>query len=71
MDKLCINRFFNFLNTRNIINPYNQASVRSKAVIILFLNCCLLLLLLLLWDSVIVLCFVVCYFVSILVLQSS
>ena len=29
------------------------------------------LLLLLLWESVIVLCFVVCYFMSILVLQSS
>ena len=45
------------------------AAVRSKAVVLLLLNRCLLLLPFL--DSVIVLCFVLCYFVSILVLQSS
>ena len=43
--------------------------VRSKAVVLLLLTFCLLLLLL--WESVIVLCFVVLYFMSILVLQSS
>ena len=45
------------------------AVVRSKAVVLLLLTCCLLLLPL--WESVIVLCFVVRYFMSILVLQSS
>ena len=45
------------------------AAVRSKVVVLLLLTCFLLLLPL--WESVIVLCFVVCYFVSILVLQSS
>ena len=44
-------------------------TVRSKVVILLLLTCCLLLLPL--WDSVIVLCFVVRYFMSLLVLQSS
>ena len=45
------------------------AVVRSKAVIMLLLiRCCLLFPL---WDSVIVLCVAVRYFVSILVLQSS
>ena len=43
------------------------AAVHSKAVVLL-LTCCLLLLPL--WESVIVLCFVVSYFMSILVLQS-
>ena len=43
--------------------------VRSKAVVLLLLTFCLLLLPL--WESVIVLCFVVRYFMSILVLQSS
>ena len=43
--------------------------VRSKAVVLLLLIFCLLLLPL--WESVIVLCFVVRYFMSILVLQSS
>ena len=43
--------------------------VRSKAVVLLLLTFCLLLLPL--WESVIVLCFVVRYFISILVLQSS
>ena len=42
---------------------------RSKAVVLLLLTFCLLLLPL--WESVIVLCFVVRYFMSILVLQSS
>ena len=45
------------------------AAVRSKAVVLLLLTFCLLLLPL--WESVIVLCFVVRYFImSILVLQS-
>ena len=45
------------------------AAVRSGAVVLLLLTLCILLLQL--WESVIVLCFVVRYFVSILVLQSS
>ena len=45
------------------------AAVRSKAVVLLLLTFCLLLLPL--WESVIVLCFVVRYFMSILALQSS
>ena len=48
--------------------PVAWAAVRSKAVVLLLLTC---LLLLPLWESVIVLCFVVRYFMSILVLQSS
>ena len=43
------------------------AAICSKAVVLLLLTCCLLLLPL--WKSVIVLCFVVRYFMSILVLQ--
>ena len=46
---------------------YNE--VCSKAVVLLLLTFCLLLLPL--WESVVVLCFVVRYFVSVLVLQSS
>ena len=49
--------------------PVAWAAVRSKAVVPLLLTFCLLLLPL--WESVIVLCFVVRYFMSILVLQSS
>ena len=49
--------------------PMAYAAVRSKAVVLLLLTFCLLLLPL--WESVIVLCFVVRYFMSILVLQSS
>ena len=45
------------------------AAVRSRTVVLLLLTFCLLLLPL--WESVIVLCFVVRYFVSILVLRSS
>ena len=46
-----------------------KAAVRSKVVVLLLLTICLLLLPL--WESVIVLtCFVVRYFMSILVLQS-
>ena len=45
------------------------AVVRSKAVVLLFLTFSLLLLPL--WESVTVLCFVLRYFMSILVLQSS
>ena len=41
-----------------------KAAVRSKAVVLLLLTCCFLLLPL--WASVIVLCFVVRYFMSIL-----
>ena len=48
---------------------YVLAAVRSKAVVLLLLTFCLLLLQL--WESVIVLCFVVRYFMFILVLQSS
>ena len=46
-----------------------KAAVRSKAVGLLLLTFCLLLLPL--WDSVIVLCFVVRFFMPLLVLQSS
>ena len=46
-----------------------KAAVRSKGVVLLLLTFCLLLLPL--WESVIVLCFVVRCFVSVLVLQSS
>ena len=49
--------------------PVAWAAVRSKAVVLLLLTFCLLLLPL--WESVIVLCIVVRYFMSILVLQSS
>ena len=49
--------------------PVAWAAVRSKAVALLLLSFCLLLLPL--WESVIVLCFVVRYFMSIPVLQSS
>ena len=49
--------------------PGGLAAVRSKVVVLLLLTFCLLLLAL--WESVIVLCFVVRYFLSILVLQSS
>ena len=45
------------------------SAVCSKAVVLLLLTICLLLLPL--WESVIVLCFVVRHFMSILVLQSS
>ena len=45
------------------------AAVRSKALVLLLLTFCLLLLPL--WESVIVLCFVVRYFMYILLLQSS
>ena len=43
------------------------AAVRSKSVVLLSLICCLLLLIL--WESDIVLCFVVCCFMSIQVLH--
>ena len=46
-----------------------KASIRFKAVVLLLLTCCLLLLPL--WESVIAICFVVRYFMSILVFQSS
>ena len=49
--------------------PVALAAVRSKAVVLLLLTFCLVLLPL--WESVIVLRFVVRYFMSILVLQSS
>ena len=54
-----------------IANTLKVASVavRSKAVVLLLMTFCLLLLPL--WESVIVLCFVVRFFMSILVLQSS
>ena len=49
--------------------PVAWAAVRSKVMVLLLLTFCLLLLPL--WESVIVLCFVIRYFMSILVLQSS
>ena len=49
-----------------IIYNFIKVAVRSKAVVLLLLTFCLLLLPL--WESVIVLCFVVRYFMSILVL---
>ena len=49
--------------------PVAWAAVRSKAVVLLLLTLCLLLLSL--WEFVSVLYFFVCYFMSILVLQSS
>ena len=54
-----------FLRQRESI----ESAVRSKAVVLFFLTFCLLLLPL--RESVIVLCFVVRYLLSILVLQSS
>ena len=48
--------------------PVAWAAVRSGAMVLLLTFC---LLLLSLWKSVIVVCFVVCYFMSILVLQLS
>ena len=50
-------------------NPSGLGAVRSKAVVLLLLTFCLLLLRL--TESVIALCFVVRYFMPILVLQSS
>ena len=49
--------------------PVAYTAVRTRAVVLLLLTFCLLLLLL--CESVIVLCFVVHYFMSVLVLQSS
>ena len=49
--------------------PAPKAAVHSKVVVLLLLTFCLMLLSL--WESVIVLCFAVRYFMSILVLQSS
>ena len=49
--------------------PVAWAAVRSGAVVLLLLTSCLLLLPL--WDSGVVLCFVVRFFTSLLVLQSS
>ena len=63
--------FYLNLTCRNARNHSRRTSVavRSKAVVLLLLTFCLLLLSL--WESVIVLCIVVRYFMSILVLQSS
>ena len=52
-----------------LLYVHSSIAVHSKAVVLLLLTFCLLLLSL--WESVIVLCFVVSYFMSILVLQSS
>ena len=49
--------------------PVAKATVCFKVVVLLLLTFCLLLLPL--WESVIVLCFVMRYLISILVLQSS
>ena len=46
----------------------SRSMLRLLSVLMWWFCCCLLVVL---WDSVIVLCFVVRYFVSILVLQSS
>ena len=62
--KICIKMKHNHSTNKSFM-----AAVRSKAVVLLLLTFCLLLLPLL--ESVIVLCFVVRYFISILVLQSS
>ena len=51
--------------------PVARAAVRSKAAVLLLLIRCLLLYVLPSWDSVFFICFVVRYFVSIIVLQSS
>ena len=51
----------------HLSSPVAWTAVRSKAVVLLLLTFCLLLLPL--WKSVIVLCFVIRYFMSILVLQ--
>ena len=59
----------NIPHSLRISKFYIQAAVRSKAVVLLLLTYCLLLLPL--WESVIVLCFVIRYFMSSLVLQSS
>ena len=54
--------------TISFVSIQAWAAVRSMAVVLMLLICCLLLLPL--WESVIALCFVVRYFMSILVLQS-
>ena len=46
-----------------------MVAVRSKVVVLLLLTFCLSLLPL--WESIIVICFFVCYFMSTIVLQSS
>ena len=56
-------------SSRYFIDWPESLTVRSKAVVLLLLTFCLLLPPL--WESVIVLYFVVRYFISILVLQSS
>ena len=65
----CIYRVRSRISGKGLSPPVAKAAVRSKAVVLLLLTFCLLLLPL--WESVIVLCFVVHYFMSILVLQSS
>ena len=57
------------LRLENEPHNYGSNNLEQKAVVLLLLTFCLLLLPL--WESVIVLCFVVRYFMSILVLQSS
>ena len=57
-------KYENYLLVQGQIKSHNV-----QAVVLLLLTSCLLLLPL--WESVIVLCFVVRYFMSILVLQSS
>ena len=60
------------MSTKNLSPPsfsLSGTAVRSKAVVLLLLTFCLLLPPL--WESVNVLCIVVRYFMSILVLQSS
>ena len=50
-------------------SPVACAVVRSRAMVLFLFTCCLLLLPL--WGSVVILCFAVRYFMSILDLQSS
>ena len=68
IDRLHLGRRFG-TSKMHLSPPVAYAAVRSKAVVLLLLTFCLLLLPL--WESVIVLCFVVRFSMSILVLQPS
>ena len=64
------------INSQNVIflestiQTFSEpAAILNPELVLLLLTFCLLLFPL--WESVIVICFVVCYFMSILVLQSS
>ena len=71
---LLINGFTRYVKTENLQPDLKMSADLTKGplgilAVLLFLTFCLLLLLL--WESVILLCFVVRYFMSIVVLQSS